>query len=161
MVAGLAVGMGGLIVCGAYADWRSRENELRALRARLAAMKAETAPSSLLVTRVGETERWWKERVSFLECLREITLAFPSNERIWTTSITVKEDMRGVVSGKASDPGAVIALIDSLRRNPVFKDVKLVHMREAGGERREITYTVSFLCVPGGRTGNETGDRST
>ena len=71
-------------------------------------------------------------------------------------TVAVREDMRGVISGKAADAGAVVALLDDLRRNAAFRDVKLVHMREAGGESRQIAYAVSLVFVR--RTGAAADD---
>jgi len=156
---GILVGAGvavALAAAGAFAERSVRERELADLRVRLSAVKVRTAAASLVVERVAGTESWRAGRPSFLECLRDVTLAFPPDGRIWATSVAVREDMRGVISGKAADAGAVVALLDDLRRNAAFRDVKLVHMREAGGESRQIAYAVSLVFVR--RTGAAADD---
>jgi tRNA pseudouridine-54 N-methylase len=91
--------------------------------------------------------RWREQGPRFLECLRELTLAFPAEGRIWTTSLAIREDMRGLVSGKSVDDKAVLELLDQLKKDAAFTDVKLVYIREAGGNVREVAYAISFVFV--------------
>jgi hypothetical protein len=139
-----------LVICGVLlADWRKEERDLAALRERLDAMKADTEAARRVVERVTFARGWYEQRPKFLDCLRELTLTFPSEGRIWVTGLAIREDMRVVVSGKASDERTVLDTLDRMRNGPTFTDVKLLYMREAAGAAREIAFSVTFGFVDG------------
>ena len=145
-----AVAVAFLVVCGVLlADWRREERDLAALRERLDAMKADTDAARRVVERVTFARGWYEQRPKFLDCLRELTLTFPMEGRIWVTGLAIREDMRVVVSGKASDERTVLDTLDRMRSGPTFTDVKLLYMREAAGSAREIAFSVTFGFVDG------------
>jgi hypothetical protein len=43
----------------------------------------------------------------------------------------------------------VLNLIESLKRNPNFSDITLVHIRDSGRESGEINWMISFQFVRG------------
>jgi len=141
----IALAAGGFI----FADWRRSERELAGLRNELAAMKPDVEDARAIVQRIGLARRWTDQRPRFLEPLRELALAFPS-DGIWVTNIAMREDMRSVVSGKSADKQTVLDTLDRIRATETvagrraFSNVKLVYMRDAGAGSREIVFSMSF-----------------
>ena len=133
-----------------FADWRRSERELAGLRTRLDAMKPDVEAARSVVQRIALARGWTDQRPRFLEPLRELSLAFPSDGGIWVTNIAMREDMRTVVSGKSADKQTVLDTLDRIRATePVagrraFSNVKLVYMRDAGATTREIAFSMSF-----------------
>jgi len=136
------------------ADWRRSERELAGLQTQLAAMKPDVEAARSVVQRIALARAWTDQRPRFLEPLRELAVAFPSDS-IWVTNIAMREDMRTVVSGKSADKQTVLDTLDRIRAagtaaaEPVagrraFSNVKLVYMRDAGAGSREIAFSMSF-----------------
>jgi len=133
-----------LAVAGGWFDLRSREAEVAALEAQLAAIEPDVKDAEMFVDRVGFGLEWFDARPSFLASLYEATLAFPEEGGAWATSYSARDGLASVVACKGADTQAALALLDKLKKNPNLVDVKLLEMREAGGKSREVTFTVSF-----------------
>ena len=86
---------------------------------------------------------WYEERPPFLECLKQVTLAFPEEGAVWATSFTASENRKGSLSGKAVDQKSILSVLDRLKTNNKLSDVKLSDMRE-GGTAGEISFALSF-----------------
>ena len=71
----------------------------------------------------------------------------PTDGSIWTTSLAIRGDMRGLVSGKAVNDKSVLELLDRLKQNPAFPKVNLVFIHEAGGNTGEVAYAISFEFI--------------
>ena len=95
---------------------------------------------------------WYDREPRYLECLRELTLAFPAEGRIWTTSLSIQEDMQVIFSGKAVNKAAVLEVLDRLKANPRFSQIRPLYLRESGKEQREIAFAISLNYVGSGRT---------
>ena len=54
------------------------------------------------------------------------------------------ENGNGTISGKASDLKTIQAVIDRLKKDKHFSDVKSPDMRESDARSHEWSYTVSF-----------------
>jgi len=129
-------------------DWRARRNELDELNERLEALAPEMEAATQVIDRVSEARGWYDRRPPFLECLRAISLAFPEDGRIWTNSLAVREDMRCVVSGKATDDGLILRLLDAFKGSEQFQEVKLLYVRAGQGSDRSSAFAIGFTFVP-------------
>ena len=135
-----------LAACGVVlvGQWREEQRGVAALRAQVAELKPDLDVARSVVGKVVFARGWYDQRAPFLDCLRELTLAFPEKGTIWATSIGVREDLRTVVSGKATDEKAVLEVLDRLKQSKALVDVKLLHLREAGGSGREVSFAIRF-----------------
>jgi len=127
-----------------WLDTRAAANDVKQLSARLAAMAPDIASARALVERVSFARGWSDRRPSFLECLRELTLAFPAEGRVWATSLVVREDMHGVLSAKSVDESSALDVLDRLAKSRRFKDVELLHLRQATGRSRAVSFAISL-----------------
>ena len=143
-----------LVVAGTVLalDWRNDSIEAAALAERLAVMKDDLDDARGTIAKVTFARPWYDQRPSYLACMRELTLAFPEEGLIWTTSLAVQEDMQVVFSGKAASESAVLDVLDRLKANSKLSDVKPLYLRKAGRDRREIAFAMSFTYTPLGRT---------
>ncbi len=144
----------GLIILGMVAaclvQWRRDEQQLAALRGRLEAMRADVEAADDLVERVTLVRGWTDRRPRFLEPLRELTLALPVEERIWITSLAIREDMRVVVTGKSADEKIVLGLLDRIRACPAFQEARLLYMREAESNGTRVAFSMAVNYGPRG-----------
>ncbi|HNS31490.1 MAG TPA: hypothetical protein PKN36_00745 [bacterium] len=129
----------------ALIDLNRKENEVSRLREQSTLIEpaARTAESMLKYDEAMQS--WRGSRMPFLECLRNLTLSFPVQGKIWVTSIAVREDMKGLVSGKASEGKAVIDFLSALKENGSFSDVSLLYIRRAAGNSGDSVYAISFI----------------
>ena len=136
----------------AFLDWRREEREVTQLRQRAAAKRPDVKAAQTEVDRVLLARGWHDQRPRFLDCLLGLTNALPERG-IWVISLAIREDLRGLVSGKAGDDKAVLELLTRLQRNPAFAEANLIyiHIREAsassgpaGGSAREVAYAIGF-----------------
>ena len=86
---------------------------------------------------------------AMLECVREVTLAFQDeSQRVYLTSFSLRENRKGQLNGKAADQRSVLAILDRLKTNTNFGNLKLLDMRDAGGTSKEIAFSISFTYPP-------------
>ena len=145
-----AAGLAALVVTGCLAlllQWQRQSQEVEDLSGKLAEMKPAIAAAKDVVDKTAFARGWYDRRPRFLDCLRELTLAFPAEGRIWATSLGIGEDMKALLQGKASDEGAVLEVLDHLTKSPKFSDVKPLYIREVGGGSSEVSFAISLKFV--------------
>jgi hypothetical protein len=137
-----------VIVCGVLLlDWRNQQQEVEDLAGQLRDMKTNVVAAKDVVDKTAFARGWYDRRPRFLDSLRELALAFPAEGRIWTTSVGIGEDLKALLSGKASDEGAVLEVLDHLAKSPKFSDVQPLYIREVGGGSSEVSFAISLRFV--------------
>ena len=127
--------------------WQRDQQEIEDLRSRLEGMRAGVATAKEVVDKTAFARGWYDRRPKFLDSLRELTLAFPLEGKIWATSLAISDDMRAMVSGKAADEAAVLEVLDRLKGSPKFTDVKPLYIREVGGGTQDVSFAISLSFV--------------
>jgi hypothetical protein len=127
--------------------WQGEMQEIQDLRDRLDGMQDALAAARDVVDKAAFARNWYDQRPRHLDCLRELTLAFPAEGRVWATGLAISEDRRVMLSGKAADERAVLEVLDRLKGNPRLSDVKPIYIRDAGNGAREKSFAVSFSFV--------------
>jgi hypothetical protein len=97
-----------------------------------------------LVDNVSFAQGWYGRRPQFMAAFREIVAAFPDEGRIWVTRIDMKEDMQVLLSGKAVNDDAAMALVDRLRANPRLSVSPLPPIAQVGGNSQDISFAISL-----------------
>jgi hypothetical protein len=146
-----AVG-GACVLAGLFLafDLGTRTHDVEELKQKLEAMKPDIEAARSLVERVSTARGWYDRRPEFLDCLLDLDLAFPEEGSVWASTLVLKEDMRGIVSGKAVNEQVALQVMDNLMASPAFKDVKPIQMGESRGSSREVSFSLSFLYVGAG-----------
>ena len=130
-----------------FLAWRAQQGEVDDLEGQLDAMQPSLAAARDVVHKATFAGGWYDRRPRHLDCLRELTLAFPAEGRIWTTSLAISEDMRVLISGKAADQRAVLEVVDRLDGNPKFAEVQSLYISEVGGGSLEWSFAISLKFV--------------
>jgi hypothetical protein len=130
----------GVLLAGLIQD----EQEIAALQGQLDENAESIAEAQEVVDRETFARAWYDRKPRMLGCLRELTMAFPEDGGIWVSSLNMQDDRRGVISGKASGERQVLDVLDRLKTNPKFVDVKPLYLREAGRGTREVAFAMSF-----------------
>jgi hypothetical protein len=81
--------------------------------------------------------------------MRDVTLAFPTreSEQIWVTNLTLRENRKGQIQGRANNNETVRTVLESLKRSSKFTGVQLMDLRDSGGRTREVTFSIGFTYI--------------
>jgi len=146
----------GVVICvaGALSWWdaHTSRQEVASLQTRLDEMSPDLDAARSIIDKVTFARPWSSRKPHHLECVRELTLAFPQEGIIWTTSLAVQEDLRVVFSGKAVSESAVLDVLDRLKANRRFTDVQPLYIRQASKDGRKVAFAMSFTFNPSGPT---------
>jgi hypothetical protein len=126
-------------------DWTSGQNEVAMLTQQVAAIKVSTRQAQEKVDTVAFARTWFDQRPRFLDCLRELAMAFPEDNRIWATSLSIKEDMLASLSGKSVNESAAMEVLDRLKQNTHFVDFKPAGMTAGTGNSKDVSFVVSVV----------------
>jgi len=128
-------------------DLRASQREVATLQAQLGSMSGSIQEAKELKGNASLAVRWYDRRPRVLECLQQTAQAFPQEGKIWATGLTLREDMQVTLPGKAVSEAAALELLDQLRANRVFSNVKPLYIRQpqSGGSTREFSFAISFV----------------
>ena len=144
VIAGLVVIVAVLLL---VLHWQINASQLARLTEENTTRGPQVTKAQTMVDRYTQARDWYDRRPPFMDCLRAMTLAFPQDVRIWTSSLAMQDDMKCVVSGKATDDGLALQLRDALEKSPQFKEVKLLYVRGGQGTDQTFSFAISFTFV--------------
>lgn len=126
------------------AGWQSDRRAIAEYTQQLKDMSADLATAQEVVARLTYAGSWGSTEPRFLNCLREITQAFPDEGYVWATSLALNENGTGSVIGKATNESSVYDVFDKIKENAVFSNAKIVHIRDVGRDSREKEFAIQF-----------------
>ena len=131
-------------------DWQAAQQAAEEAQLERDANKAKVQEARAVIDNVTFARSWFDRRPKFIDCLLEITQAFPVEGKIYATTLVVREDMQTLLTGKATSRGAVDEVVDRLQANPRLTEVKLQYSRPAGGTSRDVAFAInlSFRGAP-------------
>lgn len=135
----LLVGIGAVI-----ADLHGTRADIATYSEQLDLISEDVAAARETVNRISYAGSWTSRKPEFLECIRQLTLAFPEYPRVWATSLALSEQAEGSLVGKASDEISFYEVLDKMKQNKAFSDVMMMHLRDAGGSSKEKEFAVTF-----------------
>jgi hypothetical protein len=145
MVWAAIIGVSLLVAAGALlADWRRNSLDVSTYTRQLEQMSDDIAAARAIVDRVSYARTWTSRQPQFLECLRHLTTAFPQEPRIWAKSLRLDENGSGALVGKTDREESFYEVLDKLKENKAFADVKMVYLRDAGRDSREKEFAINF-----------------
>jgi hypothetical protein len=134
-----------VLLVGAFvADWHGTRADIATYTQQLEAMSEDIDTARSIVDRMAYARSWTSQRPVFLECLKQLTLAFPEAPTVWLTSLGLTENAEGSLIGRAVDDASIIEVQDSIKQNPMFSDVQMVHIRDVGRNSTEKEFAVKF-----------------
>lgn len=131
-------------------DLWQKHREIVELEAQKLAMADETLLARDLRIRMRELRGWYDDRPRHLGAMADISSAFPREGNVWATSLVLREDRTGVLTGRAENQRAVLGLLDSLKASGRFDNVAMAFIREADRRTQEIAFAMHFTFRDGG-----------
>lgn len=139
-----------IVLLGVYFyDWYADCCEIEQYDQSLLSMKENVQDAEQMIQRVGHARQWFARQPVHLENLRELTLAFPRSSDIWLTSLAVDASQNQVIAGRANSEDAILDVVDKLKANERFKDIKLMYIRKMGKSTDVMTFAINFSCQGG------------
>ena len=134
-----------ILLVGAFiADWYGTRADIATYTQQLETMSDDIEAARSIVDRMAYARSWTSQRPEFLECLKQLTLAFPEAPTVWITSLALTENAEGSLVGRAVDDASVIEVQDSIKQNETFSDVQMIHIRDVGRNSTEKEFAVKF-----------------
>jgi len=124
--------------------WRGDKKDVSELRSKLEGMKEDISEAKDMIGKVSMAGGWYSERPMILDCLKDLTSAFPEDGGIWVTSLALTEEMAGVISGRATDEQSVIEILDQLKGNGLFSNVRMIYFQNNGRNSEEVSFSINF-----------------
>jgi len=130
-----------------FYDWRRSTQELADMRETLDGMSSSAEDAKRFVARYNTSGGWFDQRPNYLECLRAVTLCFPDDGRVWSSSLTLNADMKGVLTGRATDEKSVLDVLDRMKESRSIGSVKMIQIRGGSGRSTDVTFSIQFLFL--------------
>jgi len=126
------------------ADWQSTRSDIATYTDQLEMMSEDIEAARAVVDRMAYARSWTSQKPVFLECLRQLTLAFPEAPTVWATSLALNENAEGSLVGRAGDDESIIEVQDQIKQNEAFTNVQMIHIRDVGRNSTEKEFAVKF-----------------
>ncbi len=134
-----------LIICGVFFyQWQSDYSKLNEINAQLESLTPQVRGAAAMMDKISYTKKWFADEPLYLEVLKELTNAFPEEGTIWLTSFGSDESMNSIITGAATEEKVVLDVLDVIKRNPSFKDTRIVYIRKTGKTLTTITFAFNF-----------------
>jgi len=135
----------GIVIVGAvFADWQRTRSDIATYTQQLEAMSGDLETARAVVDRMAYARSWTSQKPQFLECLRQLTLAFPEAPTVWATSLALNENAEGSLVGRAVDDTGIIEVQDRIKQDGTFTDVQMIHIRDVGRNSSEKEFALKF-----------------
>jgi Type IV pilus assembly protein PilM len=132
-----------LAVAAVLADWQADKRDIATYSEQLELMSKDIATAKELVDRISYASSWTSQQPVFLNCLRELTLAFPQEPTIWATNLRLSENA-GALVGRAVAEESFYQVLDKIKQDKAFSNVQMTHIRNAGRDSTEKEFAVNF-----------------
>jgi hypothetical protein len=132
----------GLYFYGWYAD----STAIVRYQQDLDSMSENVFAAEKMIDQVGFAKQWFGRKPMHLDNLSELTMAFPVSSEIWLTSLAVDPSLNQVIAGRATNEDAILDVVDTLKANPLFKDIQLLYIRKMGKNTDVMTFAINFNC---------------
>jgi Tfp pilus assembly PilM family ATPase len=139
-----------ILVAGLLAtvrQWQQDRRDIAAYTQQLEAMAEDIEASKQVVERMSYTTAWTSHKPVFLECLHQLTQAFPVEGTVWATSLAIRENKQGLISGKSLGEDSVLKVLDSIKQIKAFENVQMLYMRDAGRDTDEVSFAITFSFI--------------
>ena len=142
MAWGIAIGVTVvLLIAAAVYDLKRQQSDAAELRDELRKMQDDVKDAQATIARTSFALAWTDTQPRFLECMYDLTTAFPRDGRVWAVDLKLTADGKGTSTCRAADRTTALGLLDQLRQTGRFTDVTLINLQAVD---RSSDWTVSF-----------------
>jgi hypothetical protein len=142
--AAVAAIVGVVAISTVVADWQAKRSDIATYSEQLELMSEDIAAAREMMERMSYAGSWTSQKPVFLDCLRELTEAFPERGTIWATSLALSETSLGSLVGRATDEQSFYNVLNKVKQNKAFSNVTMMYLRDVGGNSREKEFAMTF-----------------
>lgn len=148
-VLALVLGIAAAVLCQ---RWR-----LNTVRREWAAMQPRVETLRKIVAHARSHGAWASDQPESLDILRAVTLAFPERGTVWATRLEIRGLQQVSISGKAAGREDWLRTLETLRKTPGVRDLRVSQARTGGDAKAPMTFAIRFTwSAPAARrTGTE------
>jgi Tfp pilus assembly protein PilN len=128
-------------------EWHMDRRKIADYKQQLESIGENVKQAQAIIDRTAYARQWFDRQPVYLKMLTELTRRFPEQGGIWLNSLAVDESLNQIITGKASGERAVLDVVDNLKSSPLFQDVKILYIRQAGKNSKEETFAISFRFI--------------
>jgi len=132
-----------VVLVAVLANWQADRRDIATYTQQLELMSEDITVARQVVDRILYATSWTSQEPVFLNCLRELTLAFPEEPTIWATNLRLSENA-GALVGRAVDEESFYQVLDKIKQHKAFSNVQMIHIRNAGRDSRDKEFAVNF-----------------
>jgi hypothetical protein len=142
---GIALAVLALIgIVSLYILAHQRQGQLDELNTQLKKLEPDIKAAQANVERLKYARGFFETRPPVLDCLAELSKAFLESDRAWVKTLVLPANGKGTINGQAADDAVVLAVVERIKKNPNFSDVKGPNTQQADPRSREVSFTVTF-----------------
>jgi hypothetical protein len=132
-----------------FVDISSIQKQISGMDHQLQAMQPALDVATPYVARMQFAESFRAVHPRYLACLGDLTEALPADGQTYLTSLNLRTDMRGDVSGHSTNEQNVLTLRDKLNSIGRFAELmcKLDAM-ETRGSGSDVSFSITFIYLP-------------
>jgi len=130
-------------------NWHQDSRAIAEMTTQLEEHKAEIEVAEEFAQKITSVKTWYAGRPKVLDCMLELTEAFPEQGTIWVSSLALREDMRGIITGKSQNEAAFLDVLDKMNKNVVFANPQMLYLRSTGRNSRDLAFAIDFLYTNG------------
>lgn len=132
-----------------WADVQSRERRADTLTKEFASKDKQIIAAQTRLDRFGYGRTYFERRPPVLDCMADLSAAFPANSSIWATRLMLRDNRNGQVTGQATDQQTVLGVLGRMQQSGKFDNVQLREMQAAPGQGNTISFSLSFTYIGG------------
>ena len=108
-----------------------------------------------IIALLASANGYYAKRIPYLACWKEITSCFKTEELAWATSLTMKENqqgtMTGTMTGRATTKEYALRVRDRMQNNKLISAVNLTQLQEVGGQSKDFSFSITFTFSTGAK----------
>lgn len=133
-----------LAVAAAAYNLHQRREDLAAAQMQLAKIRPDVKKAKQALKRLMYARHWHPGAPVLLKPFRSLTEAFPDSGSIYATSLSLRDNGRGELTGEAGSEAQVLELRDSMHKTGGLSNISVRDVRQLGIRGRRYTFIISF-----------------
>ena len=127
-------------------DWYTQQQAITHSQIQLRELMPQIKAAQQQVDKLTQARLWYDRRPAMLDCLRDVSQAMPeaADGSVWITSLVLRDDLSGTLSGKAQDETSAMELVNRLRGSGRFTDVRLLHLRQTDRTSKMVSFALTL-----------------
>ena len=131
-----------------YGDIVHLQRQISASREYVSSLGPRLAVARPFASQMRFVKTFRPERVSYLKCLKDLTVSIPQGGKTYLTSFALQADMKGDCIGHSGSDQDVLDLLDKLNGIGRFNGLNRRLDARPKGNKSDVTFSIRFNYLP-------------